>query len=417
MSLVWRAMLASVFVLTGLIASPARAQWFPTYINGTFTLGNDTSAIPPYALADTFLLESNPGASKTIYLDFDGHHSVNNVWGHDIVFDPFDRDGNVNSFSNSELIEIQRQSQNVAEDFLPFDINVTTRDPGFDALVRSVNFDTTYGVRVLNTQNVAGSGAGGGGTAYVNSFNWVDNRDNVAFTFNKGENNGGLTNSHEIGHTLGLRHDGLGNQTYHPGTGSGATGWGPIMGAPFNKNVTQWSNGDYENSTRTEDDLAIITKAANGFGYRTDTVGDTLISAEELTVDENGEIFEWNIIEQNTDIDMFSFTAGPGQLTLDINPFQGRPNLDILAKLFDSNGDLIATSNPNNDVDALFDLTVDGGQYYLSIEGTGKPGVYSSYGSLGFYSIEGSLSVVPEPATGSILLALALGAMLRRRRK
>ena len=25
-----------------------------------------------------------------------------------------------------------------------------------------------------------------------------------------------MTNSHEVGHTLGLRHDGLGSQTYHP---------------------------------------------------------------------------------------------------------------------------------------------------------------------------------------------------------
>ncbi len=415
-----RTIFALTFLSIGIFSSQAQAQWFPTYISGNFTLGNDTSASSPYNLADTFFLESNPGASKTIYLDFDGHHSFNNIWGHNIVFDAFDRNGDVNNFSNSELIEIQRQFQNVAEDFIPFDVNVTTRDPGYDALVRSNFADNTYGVRVLNTQNVAGSGAGGGGTAYINSFNWIDDRDNVAFTFNKGANTGGMTNSHEVGHTLGLGHDGLGGQTYHPGVGSNSSpvSWGPIMGAPFGKNLSQWSNGDYNNSTNTQDDLAIITKAANGFDYRVDSAGATINDAKELEVADDGTIFDWNIIERNTDIDMFSFTAGPGQLTIDINPFQGRPNLDVLAKLFDSNGTLIATSNPTNDVIASFDLAISGGQYFLSIEGTGLAGVYSDYGSLGFYTIEGSApSAVPEPATGTLVAALTFGAMFRRRRR
>ena len=194
--------------------------------------------------------------------------------------------------------------------------------------------------------------------------------------------------------------------------------WGPIMGAPFSANVTQWSNGDYNNSTNTEDDLAIITKSANGFGYRTDTAGDTLVSAKALEVAEDGTVFDWNIIERNTDVDLFSFTAGPGQLTLEINPFQGRPNLDVLAALLDENGNVLATSNPTDDVLASFDLTITGGQYYLSIEGTGLAGVYSDYGSLGFYTIEGfAPSPVPEPGTGVVIMALAFVGLARRRRR
>ena len=46
----------------------------------------DEGAVPDsvgnasYDLADTFLLHSNAGASKTIFLDFDGHTTTDTVW-------------------------------------------------------------------------------------------------------------------------------------------------------------------------------------------------------------------------------------------------------------------------------------------------------------------------------------------------
>ena len=417
-----RQSIIGLLVIVVLITFPTigSAQWFPTYINGQFTLGN-ASGGSPYALADTFFLESNPGASKTIYLDFDGHHSANNTWNHNIQFDPFDRNGDVNSFTASELIEIQQQFQNVAEDFLPFDVNVTTRDPGIEALRKSNNADTVYGVRAVNTQPKGGFGNGIGGIAMLDSFN--DVVDNPVFTFNKGNNNGAITNSHEVGHALGLIHDGLGSQEYHPGTGSNSSpvSWGPIMGAPFNKKLVQWSNGDYANATTQEDDVSIITKTDNGFGFRPDLVGDTIGSAKSLTFDNDGDAFDWGIIETRQDVDMFEMNLlTPGTLDLTILPFQGTPNLDVLAKLYGPNGTLLATSNPISDVDAAFQWVITTpGLYYVSIEGTGNPGIYSDYGSLGFFSIEGSFSAIPEPS-GLLPLALVctfLAPAIRRRRK
>jgi methylenetetrahydrofolate dehydrogenase (NADP+)/methenyltetrahydrofolate cyclohydrolase len=66
-----------------------------------------------------------------------------------------------------------------------------------------------------------------------------------------------MTNSHEVGHTLGLRHDGrlIADEEYYAGHGTGATGWGPIMGAPFSKSLVTWSKGEYPDASRTEDDL------------------------------------------------------------------------------------------------------------------------------------------------------------------
>ena len=365
------------------------SAYFPAYASGEFTLGNPASDAP-YGLDQTFFLESNPGASKTIFLDFNGHISRNNSWGHDIAFPAFNFEGSSTSFSVNELTQIQQQFQNVAEDFLPFDVNVTTRDPGVAALTRTSFFDQTYGIRVLNTQPTDGFGNGSGGVAFLNSFN--DSVDNPAFVFNKGANAGAQTNSHEAGHALGLFHDGLDGREYHPGTGSGETSWGPILGAPFRSNITQWSNGDYEGSTNNQDDLTVITSSSNGFGFRDDDHGSSIATASALDLNENGTPFDYGIIERNTDRDFYEFSTTGGNVQLNIDAFGGNPNLDILARLIRSDGTIIAASNQASTVDAAFNnINLDAGTYYLSVEGTGRDGRYSDYGSLGFYTITGQI--------------------------
>ena len=363
----------------------------PAYTNGKLRYADQGSEFP-YGKQSTFLLESNPNASKTIYLDFNGHHSVNNGWEHDIVFPAFDRDDNPNSFSDSELSEIQKQFLHVAEDFLPFDINVTTKDPGVDDLRKSGPADDRWGIRAVNTQATDGFGDGIGGWASPNSFSF--SLDAPAFVFNKGIMSGGMTNSHEIGHTLGLDHDGLNGSDYHPGIGNGETAWGPIMGAAYGKNLVQWSNGDYSGSTTKEDDLALITQSANGFGYRNDDHGNNRGAATEMTLDSEFHIQSWGIIERRSDLDYFSFDTGPGAISISINPPIANPSLDVQARLLDSSGKEVAKSNPVDLVSASFDLSLPEGTYFLEIDGVGKPGVYSDYGSLGFYEIEG---VVTDP--------------------
>ncbi|MEM7315770.1 MAG: zinc-dependent metalloprotease family protein, partial [Planctomycetota bacterium] len=364
---------------------------FPAYVDGAFTFG-DASLDAPYGLENTFDLESLPGAEKTIYLDFDGHRSVNNEWGHDITFPAFDRNGDTNSFSDAELIEIQKQFQNVAEDFLPFNVNVTTTDPGVEALRRTNFNDSEYGIRVLNTQPTEGFGDGIGGIAYLTSFRY--STDTPVFTFNKGVNNGAMTNSHEIGHALGLSHDGLGGSTYHPGNGDyGQTGWGPIMGAPFYHNVTQWSNGDYSNSTSTQNDLAIIAGSSNGFGYRADDHGNSIANSTALST-LGATVSGWGIIERTSDEDFLSFTTGAGQVDLTINAFGENANLDILARLYDDAGNEIASSNPVNQLGASFSESLAAGTYHISVDGTGKAGVYSDYGSLGLFQVSGTIVAV-----------------------
>lgn len=365
------------------------SAFFPAYADGKFTLGN-TNADSAYPLNQTFKLETNPNATKTIYLDFTGHQSFNNAWRHSIAFPRYDTDGR-SAFSTNELKDIQRIFQNVAEDYAPFDVNVTTKDPGWWDLTKNSRTDTRFGVRVVITQATGGFGNGYGGLAKIGTFD--DSRDTPAFVFAKaGFNNTAMAVSHEAAHTLGLEHDGYYGNDYHPGVGSNSsdTSWGPIMGAPYFKNVTQWSRGDYQGATNGEDDIAMITRSVNGIGFKADDVGNTRASAKNLRL--NGEsVFNWGIIGQRSDVDMFKFTTPGGRANLKFEPMGLNPNLDIEAKLFSANGNLIATNNAYNSLDATINRNLARGTYYVQVDGVGKSGVYSDYGSLGFYTITGTI--------------------------
>src|SRR5215469_6320685 len=75
-------------------------------------------------------LNSDPGAPHTLYLDFHGEPSE--YWGLQTVpaTPAYDVDGDPTTFSSQELANIQEIWSRVAEAFSPFNVNVTTVDPG-----------------------------------------------------------------------------------------------------------------------------------------------------------------------------------------------------------------------------------------------------------------------------------------------
>jgi subtilisin-like proprotein convertase family protein len=362
--------------------------------------------------AGEFLLHSNPGATKRIFLDLDGNSTTGTDWNTStgvatIVSPAYDIDNNPSSFSATELANIREIWERVSEDYLPFNVDVTTEDPGIEALRNTGGSDNQWGVRVIiggTWQTVLPSLGSSGGWSYVGTFGNQIYGPAFVFSGSYGNNstNIGLAISHESGHCLGLNHDGDASQEYYPGHGTGATAWGPLMGAPFGLNLTQWSKGQYSGANNQEDDLAIISGATNGFGYRNDDFGSTIATASNLNFTNSTTISTTGIIERNTDLDFFRFNLGVGgAATININPAVNGPNLDIEAKLYNASGTLLLTDNPINALNATFSTTLTAGTYYISIDGVGMGNPlttgYTDYGSLGFYSITGTVPSATTP--------------------
>lgn len=353
-----------------------------------------------FSLADTFKLHSLATATKRIYLDFDGHLTDKTLWqtyfGHGPINTPaFSLDADYTQFSDLEKEAIQDVWARVAEDFAPFAIDVTTEDPGVDALVNSGGSDTSWGIRVV----VGGDGAwkGSAGVAIFDGFGDPGGAPAFAFADQWWKTNLNFVAgciSHEVGHAVGLSHDGHNGSEYYGGRGTGPTSWGPLMGNP-DKSLTQWSKGDYGGATRSEDDLAIIsTRSGNGFGYRDDDFGNTLATAFAPMVDVTK-----GIVERDDDMDLFKFTSS-GTIKATVKPLAVGANLDVLAEILDATGAVLYTSNPVGQIDASFDVAVSPGTYYLRVQGTGEGDPqqtgYTKYGSLGQYTVT-IQNVIPPP--------------------
>ena len=417
------------------------ADIFPAVDPQQIQLTNSTPSVS-FALSNlsnTFLLHSNPSATKTIYLDFNGHIlPAGSAWangyngGSAIKAPAWSLDADTTTFSDAERSIIQGIWQRVAEDFAPFDVNVTTEDRGEAYLTRSSSSDQVYGTRALISP--IGSYFGGGGIAYVDVFDYVGDTYKPALIFPENLSNNekyiAEAVTHEVGHNLGLDHDGTSTTGYYQGHGSGTTGWASIMGVGYYQQLTQWSKGEYSGANNKEDDLSLIT-TNSGFGYRTDEAGNTALVASNLgivgtntTNTTLSDVNQFGIIQQTTDQDWFKFTTGNGSINLTIQaisqafinnsgtfstqyltPASGITNLDIWAGIYGTDGTtLIAQSNPVDLLSASFtNLFLNAGTYYLAIDGIGKGDPlttgYSDYGSLGQYAISGTI-VTPVTTAG-----------------
>jgi hypothetical protein len=332
-------------------------------------------------------LQSRPGATGVLYLDFDGETGPFPGWGE------FDA-----ARFNLTTAQIKEVWARVAEDFAPFNFNVTTDLAVFLAAPR------TSSQRCIITPTTDAA-PGAGGVAYVGSYNWNEDRPCWAF-YGSGKSAAEVI-SHELGHTLGLSHDGriTPSEGYYGGHGTDPVGWAPIMGVGYYKNLSQWSKGEYLSANRTQDDIAIIANNNNNAGIRADDAGGTHASARPLEIFSNNSVSSEGVIETRTDVDAFRFQTTGGSVSLTVSPVGQGPNLDILAEIRDAAGNLVVESNPLNAINAGISTSLAAGEFTVRVSGSGRGDPlgdgYTDYGSLGAYVISGTVNggVKPERFT------------------
>jgi alpha-tubulin suppressor-like RCC1 family protein len=322
-------------------------------------------------------LESFPGAKAVIYLDFQGGFDVTSG----ITYERPD-------VNNDQISYVW---QTVTEDFRPFSIDVTT-----DLAVYQ-NAPANSRQRVIITPTTTAAPEAGG-VAEVGSFNWTS--EIACWVFMTKGKDCAEACSHEIGHTLGLIHEGQEYDgvlsEYYTGHGTGETSWAPIMGLAYAANVTQWSRGEYLYGDNPQDQLAIITTQNNNVGYRPDDTGDTLATSRYLEIYTDYTASADGVIERTEDTDAFQFTTSGGPMMLGAYPISCSPNLAVRVSLCDANDRLLASNQPEDTLCAAVSTNLPAGTYTFCVSGAGRKNPltngFSSYASLGYYAITGSVA-------------------------
>ena len=372
-------------------------------------VGPDTTPVtstPSYPLADTFKLHSRPAATLKIYLDFDGHVTPAGIWNNptdpDLVNAPWSIDASPD-FNDAEKAVVQETFRRVAEHFAPWNVDVTTEDPGVESLRKTSPGDMNYGIRVV-IGPVEGEA---GGVAHLNSFS--RNVDDPCFVFTiagfRANEIAGIA-SHEVGHTVSLLHQGNLNgtnpiaQEYFGGHGSGALSWSPIMGNGL-RPVNQWAKGEYQGANRTQDNLVAIANTFSGIPLLADDHGDTTAAA---TIAPGLSVTVGGVIGTSADVDMIRINAGRGNLVITPKVSLVAPNLRLQIRVLDAAGTVLGTyvgdGTAGNMAPGPITVVIPTeGLHYIELDGIGNgTGVtegYTGYGSIGYYSLTASW---PDPA-------------------
>lgn len=168
------------------------------------------------------------------------------------------------------------------------------------------------------------------------------------------------------------------------------------MGAGYSKSLVQWSKGEYPNANNKEDDLAIIGKTANQFGFVTK---EMLNGVKALPV--SGNTFRADgLLRGPTSVDTYKFRTSGGQLVASVSASIAESDVDVQLELQDANGGTVVLSDLPDVLNASINKAIAAGDYSLIVRPAGKPAPaqnpelnpgYSAYGSVGKYSLSGSL--------------------------
>jgi hypothetical protein len=405
-----------------------------------------SAATIPVSNSAAYAYNSRPGAPNTLYLDFDGEVVTGTSWNLDpdgagpltatatYTAVAFSRDGDLANFTDAEQDAIYLIWQRVAEDYRPFNVNVTTVRPTAAGVLGGPRISWALITRSTDQSGANCPAHNAGGVAYIDGFGdanlspaWVY-YDNLPLGGPPQDDYIAEAASHEVGHNMSLRHDGTPADEYYAGHGSPLS-WGPIMGASYDMVITQWSRCEFANARNgyydgggnwvtipTQDDLALITSR---LGLVPDVVDGPLTDSTTLTVLPGSRtVTPFNsIIYSDADADLYSFTCAAGAATFTITPktvtslgflTPATPgaNLDVQADILDSGMNVVFSHSPTDNINAtVAGALPSAGTYYLRVRGSGNRNPlndgFSSYGSIGQYNVSGS---IPPAAPGSLQL-------------
>lgn len=364
------------------------------------------SPLPAFDLTQTFALHSRPGSNRVLYLDFNGHTLTGTGWN-DGLDDPlqykaFSIDNDPTTFNDAERRVIHQIWRRVAEDYAPFDIDVTTEDPGVNAIIDNGFGDPQVGVRALIGDNAAvideNPNDGILGIARLGSFGGAVDNPALAFSVSHDGDYAMLadTISHEVGHTLSLEHHGSDiDGEYYGGHGI----WAPIMGSGPSTSVSQWSRGEYAGATNPlQDDLAVIGQTLDPIAP--DHPVDQA-TAETLAV---GDVAMGTLLNA-ADRAWYKFEASSGRATFRGSVSALGPNLKLGLSILDAQGTVLGTSPATAALASNLSVNLPTtGTYYLVVDGIGYLDAdtgFTDYASLGRYSVTGTWRLNQAPVAST----------------
>lgn len=370
--------------------------------------------VPPlarlYPHESTFKLHSNNAAKVRIWISL---RSQETDWF-----------PNLDVMSADNIIGLQHIWQALAEDFAPFDVDVTTEKPSDDDLLRSGPNDDRYGYQVIIDRTPSPGGSDPAyleGLVYLNSFDDIDiQRRTITLKWPSQNSYTGPWSgpspspnmvahmaAHMLGHALGLRDedqaDGLYYGTYsrtwtYRGHQTSEGTWAPIMGHPGDADITQFSQGEFRGAISQTDSFARIARILH---VRADDAGDTIQTASRLPLSP-GRLVEMEgslsgIIGQQGDKDVYAVELTKTVLHAEIMPPEwtnGRvassTNLAAEIALVDASGNVLERSFRDWTPSVAFQVPRPG-VYYLVVSAirVGNPAIdgFSNYGNLGRYTL------------------------------
>lgn len=413
---------------------------------------------------------SRPGAPYTMYLNFSGF-AYPGTWGGQTPGTVPAYNGQTgSSFTATEQANIKNIWTRIAEQYSPFNINVTTVDPAV-AAGQAANDNTRHNYyqatpRMMHT--IIGNGASNffgsaGGVSYVNVMHGTSSpangyHTNWAFVNRLGGVNAfhniGTASAHELGHAASLSHQGdyIGStrvNEYSTNNGSGSLA--PTVGVAYSAARGAWRVGRINTTVTTiqNDALSILTNNPNLNGFINDGIGRSLTKATPLPM--NGGSIDFSfaqgvivpvsntnpnpIGEDNYYSGYYSFFTTGGISTINLRA--GRqsitagiadpdPMLDGTLRILDNGGNILQTAATSSLSESIT-INLAAGNYYIQVSSAG--GKQASLGpagtwapaqfyDMGSYFLTGTI-VVPEPATIILLGASCLGVGIwwRRRRR